>query len=165
MIIASGVTGGDAGNWNLGRAIGVIEPDDNIAGGDRSIGHICNAHTGRGFGPYNRTPVSGFLVNITDDDAVATTGKLSGVVLEGGGAQTATITAEIDGGIAPPADCALSVSIGSAEISATRGDKLAVTTTHYSGTLTAPSITISGEETSGDADSVHYAGGGRRQRY
>ncbi|MDA7972719.1 MAG: fibronectin type III domain-containing protein, partial [Gammaproteobacteria bacterium] len=92
VTIAKRVTGGDAGDWNLGRAIGVAEPDDNVAEGDRTIGHYCSAATARGFGPYNQTDNSMFTFSITDDDTVATTGKLSGAVREGGGAQTATIT-------------------------------------------------------------------------
>ena len=151
VTIAKRVTGGDAGDWNLGRAIGVAEPDDNVAEGDRTIGHYCSAATARGFGPYNQTDNSMFTFSITDDDTVATTGRIQGAVREGGGAQTATITAEIDGGIAPPANCALTVSIGSSAISGTRGDKLAAASTHYTGTLTAPAVTISGRETSGDA--------------
>ncbi|MDA8024772.1 MAG: fibronectin type III domain-containing protein [Gammaproteobacteria bacterium] len=151
VTIASGITGGDTGDWNLGRAIGIIEPDDNVAEGDRVIAHTCSASTERGFGPYNQTNNAGLEFSITDADAVAATGGIAGAVREGGGAQTVTITADIDGGIAPPADCALTVSIGSSAISGTRGDKLATATAHYTGTLTAPAVTISGRETSGDA--------------
>ncbi|MDA7962093.1 MAG: fibronectin type III domain-containing protein [Gammaproteobacteria bacterium] len=145
------VTGGDNGNWKQGTPIALTEADDNIAEGERTLDHPCSTSVdGPAFGPY-ASARGQYRFTVADDDTVATTGTLSGAVIEGGGAQTPTITAEIDGGIAPPADCALTVSIGSSAISGTRGDKVAAETTHYTGTLTAPAITISGEEISGDA--------------
>ena len=148
--IGPAATGGDAGDWNLGRAVGIAAPDDNIAEGDRIIGHTCDIPTFRGFGPYELSDSAALNLRISDDDAVATTGKLSGAVREGGGAQTATITAEIDGDIVPPKDCALTVSLGTSAISGTRGDKVAAANTHYTGTPNPSTITISGREASGD---------------
>ena len=150
VAIAEGITGGDDGDWNLGRVIGITEPDDNIAEGDRTIGHSCNANTDRMFGPYRQSAQLDLPLSITDDDTVATTGTLSGAVIEGGGAQTATVTATLDGEAVPPSDCAVTVSIGASAITGTRGDKVAAANTHYTGTPNPSTITIAGREASGD---------------
>ena len=75
VTIASGITGGDTGDWNLGRAIGIIEPDDNVAEGDRTIGHyLQRSHSPGVWSLQPNRQLRMFTFSITDDDTVATTG-------------------------------------------------------------------------------------------
>ncbi len=145
------ITGGPAGTWDQGVALTIQTlTDDNIASGTRSEIYSCSQSGSTGLGIHGFYQAR-FALSLSDDDTVATTGTLSGAVREGGGAQTATVTATLDGEAVPPSDCAVTVSIGASAITGTRGDKVAAANTHYTGTLTAPAITISGEKISGDA--------------
>ncbi|MGR3914969.1 MAG: fibronectin type III domain-containing protein, partial [Gammaproteobacteria bacterium] len=150
-------TVGDAGTWKAGHAATITALQDNISGGDRGSFFSCSAHNlnldnlaGNARYGAHRLIAGTLNVFVTEDDIVATTGVLTaGSIGENGGAQMVRITATLDGASRPAADCAVTVTIGSSEISDTRGGALAAAPGDYTAALTPPTITIPARELSG----------------
>ena len=146
-----------AANYARAQALSLRAPDNNVANGAESAETLTCIATGDA--AYARLAKT-LALNITDTDAVAATGTLdAGNISENDGAQMVEISATLDGEIASPTDCTVTVAIGTSALAA--GDVLAVAPGDYAA-FTAPAITIAAGDVIRQRDGGDYAGGGHR---
>ena len=138
-------------NWETAQALALSIADNNLAHGTRAATLTCTASTTSG------DVYDGALIRValtaTDDDSLPASGTLrAGEVSEAGGEQSVAITAALGGSVAPGADCAVTVTVGSAAIAGTAGDALAQSPGDYSALGAAPAITIAAGQLSGSGN-------------